>query len=68
MDVLMCEKKKIIINPGCIGCGLCESIAPDVFAVRNISTVKDTYDYDLNADNINKAAQLCPVGAITVQE
>jgi len=64
----MCEKKKVTINPGCIGCGLCESIAPDVFIVKNISTVKDAYDYDRNADKIKKAAQLCPVGAITVQE
>ena len=64
----MCEKKKITINPGCIGCGLCESIAPDVFVVNNVSIIKDVYDYEYNADKIKKAAQSCPVGAITIQE
>jgi ferredoxin len=64
----MCGHKKVHINPGCIGCGLCEAIAPGVFVVNNISTVKEIYDYERNVDGIKRAIQSCPVGAISIQD
>ena len=35
------EHKKPSIQPGCIGCGLCEAIVPEVFQVCNVSKVKE---------------------------
>ena len=58
------ENKKPIIMPGCIGCGLCESIVPEVFKVCNVSKVKEGIQYEQFKDKIEKAVKLCPVGAI----
>jgi ferredoxin len=32
--------KKVIIQPGCITCGLCEFLAPNVFEVTDVSRVQ----------------------------
>ncbi len=58
------EIKKLYIEPGCIGCGLCQAIAPEVFQVCNVSSVKEGVNYDLYKDKIEKAVQSCPVGVI----
>ena len=58
------EQKKPSIQPGCIGCGLCEAIVPEVFQVCNVSRVKEGVEYDLYKDKIEKAVRSCPVGAI----
>lgn len=60
--------KKVIIEPGCISCGACAFIAPDVFQVTDISHVKDDAPIEQNAEKIKQAAQACPVQVITYQE
>ena len=60
--------KKLFINPGCIGCGLCESIAPEVFEVRDVSRIKEGVQYDQYEDKIGKAVQSCPVGVIKYEK
>jgi ferredoxin len=60
--------KKIRIEPGCIGCGLCESLAPAVFTVNNTSKVIEGADLQLNAERIQEAAKQCPVGVIVIEE
>ena len=62
------EIKKLSIGPGCIGCGLCESIAPEVFQVRDVSRVREGVDYEQYKDKIEKAAQSCPVGVIEYEK
>lgn len=60
--------KKIIIEPGCIGCGLCASIAPDVFDVKNISRVKEDINVKDYEASIKKAIESCPIQVITVEK
>ncbi|MBT3456297.1 ferredoxin [bacterium] len=60
--------KKIIIQPGCLSCGACEFLAPDVFEVSDISHVKSGVDLDKNREKIHQAVVACPVGVIEVEE
>jgi ferredoxin len=58
------KNKKPVVMPGCIGCGLCESIVPDVFQVRDVSRVREGIDYEQFKDKIERAIRSCPVGVI----
>jgi ferredoxin len=51
----------------CIGCGSCESIAPDYFELKDDgkSHVKKQYSEE-DKDVINEAADACPVKAIEI--
>ncbi len=60
--------KKVIINPGCITCGACEFIAPEVFEVTDISHVKKDAPLEQCKDEIRQAAQSCPVQVIEYKE
>lgn len=60
--------KKITISPGCIGCGLCEAIAPEVFNVNNISRVKEHIDVEKFEEKILLAVKSCPVQVITYEK
>lgn len=60
--------KKVVIEPGCITCGLCEMIAPEVFTVTDISHVRENVPYDKYEEEIKQSAVLCPVQVITYQE
>lgn len=60
--------KKVWITPGCISCGSCEFICPEVFEVRVTSQVDPEADLNKNAENIIKAAKACPVSVIKYQE
>lgn len=60
--------KKVVIEPGCITCGLCEVIAPEVFTVTDISHVKEGISYAPHENEIKEAAALCPVQVIAYQE
>ena len=57
-----------MIEPGCITCGACEFIAPEVFEVTDISRVKPCADIKKNNENIKQAAQACPVNVIQYEE
>ena len=60
--------KKVRIDPGCITCGLCEFIAPDVFEVSDVSRVKKDVDFEKHADSIEQAMRGCPVAVIVYSE
>lgn len=52
----------------CIGCGLCEQVCPAVFKMENgKAVVKAEVVPDGAADACQKAAEQCPVTAITVE-
>ncbi|PIS07372.1 ferredoxin [Candidatus Berkelbacteria bacterium CG10_big_fil_rev_8_21_14_0_10_43_13] len=62
------EKKKLVVADTCIGCGMCENIAPEYFEVKDdgLSHVKKDYD-EKDKDIINEAIDSCPVQAITLE-
>lgn len=56
--------KKVWIEEGCISCGLCESICPDVFEMPDEAHVIVGSDFEANEDCIRDAAESCPVEII----
>ena len=60
--------KKVSIAPGCISCGSCQFIVPEVFEVTDISRVKDNVNLEKYKALIEKAAEKCPVQVITIEE
>ena len=60
--------KKVYIEPGCITCGACEFIAPEVFEVKDKSYVKPCADIKKNKDLIELAALSCPVQVIKFEK
>lgn len=56
--------KKVWIDPGCITCGRCEFIAPEVFEVLDVAHVKKDADFSKHSSAIQQAAQTCPVQVI----
>lgn len=57
--------KKITIQPGCISCGLCAFIAPEVFEITDSSHVKESINPNPYEQNIKDAAAQCPVRVIS---
>jgi len=55
-------------NDECTSCGLCESIADQVFEVPDKMIVKDNVNFNLFASEIREAADSCPVGVINFEE
>ncbi|AIY84430.1 MULTISPECIES: ferredoxin [Clostridium] len=53
----------------CIGCGLCPSIAPEVFDMDDDGKAKEIVDEvaEGNQDAAKEAEESCPVNAIEVQ-
>jgi ferredoxin len=60
--------KKVWVNPGCISCGSCEFICPQVFKVVVTSQVDATADFEKNKIGIEQAAEKCPVQVIKYEE
>lgn len=58
---------KVWIEQGCIGCGLCEEICPEVFQVDETASVIEENIHE-NMDCIAEAAGECPVEVIIVSE
>jgi ferredoxin len=56
--------KKLYIEDGCIGCGTCQALCPEVFEVDGVSKVKSDADLERNKECIEEAAAICPVGVI----
>ena len=57
---------RYVVNDGCIGCGLCEGICPEVFFMTDAG-VAAAIDADVPDDTLDTAAEAkdgCPVGAI----
>jgi len=57
-------KKKVKIMPGCIGCGLCQALAPKIFKVTDVSQIKEEVDCEKYKNEIKEAAESCPVKII----
>ncbi|MEG1615577.1 MAG: ferredoxin [Bacteroidales bacterium] len=60
--------KKVWIEPGCISCGNCESVCPEVFEVTDESHVIPDADLNLYEEGIKTAAEECPVQVIKYEE
>ncbi|HHW79349.1 MAG TPA: ferredoxin [Acholeplasmataceae bacterium] len=60
--------KKVWIEEGCIACGMCESICPEVFKVDDVSNVKEGVNYSEYTKQIKEAAESCPMGVIKYSE
>jgi len=60
--------KNVTIEPGCISCGSCEFIVPEVFQVTDTSHVKDGVDVQKFETFIREAAAKCPVQVIKIEE
>lgn len=56
------------VNENCIGCGLCNSICPEVFTMTDegVATAKNEIVTELK-DSVQEAADSCPVDAIEVE-
>lgn len=55
----------VVIEDGCIACGACESICPDVFSIEDVAVVKASAIAG-NEDSVKEAADSCPLGVIKV--
>ena len=56
--------KKVWIEEGCISCGSCEQICPEVFKLDDISTVIEGVNYSDYEEGIKEAADNCPAEVI----
>ena len=57
---------KYVVNDGCIGCGICEGMCPEVFAMTDAGVAVAIED-DVAEELLESAAEAmgnCPVGAI----
>ncbi|MCK9452650.1 MAG: ferredoxin [Bacteroidales bacterium] len=52
----------------CTSCGLCESIAPEVFEVPDKMVVIEGVDFSEYEDEIRDAADSCPTEVIKFEE
>lgn len=57
---------KAIIEDGCIACGLCEELCPQVFVMKDFAEVKPDADVDGNLEAAEQAAADCPVEVIKI--
>jgi ferredoxin len=55
---------KVWIEEGCISCGLCEEICPEVFRMEDEATVIEDADFHPFQEEIKEAAENCPVEVI----
>jgi len=58
---------KVEIIPGCISCGICESINSDVFVLNDTAHVIDENVVG-NEDDCRHASEMCPVDVIKITE
>jgi ferredoxin len=58
---------KVTIEDGCIACGVCEQVCPEVFKVNDTAVVLKEADLAANEDKIREAANSCPVSVIKVE-
>lgn len=58
------EITEVWIEDGCISCGLCGDLCPQVFTVEDIAYVKTGVNYNEFAEKITECANSCPVEVI----
>jgi ferredoxin len=59
---------KVWVEDGCILCGLCPELAPDVFVMEDDHCWAREADFDANEEEIRQAAIDCPVDVIRFEE
>jgi len=52
------------MNEGCIACGLCEGLCPEVFKIEDVAIVIEGINYDDYNEKVIEAAGNCPVEVI----
>ena len=57
---------KVTITDDCTGCGVCETIAPDVFVVEDEKAIVNADEIAGNEDEIKEAAEECPDESIKI--
>jgi ferredoxin len=55
---------KVWIEEECTTCGVCEDICPEVFLIKDISTIIEGVNYAEYTAQIKDAALSCPVEVI----
>ncbi|MCI6652834.1 MAG: ferredoxin [Ruminococcus sp.] len=56
------------VNENCIGCGLCNSICPEVFSMTDEGFATASSDIsEAQEESVQEAADSCPVDAIEVE-
>lgn len=60
------QKISVSIQPGCISCGTCQVVCPEVFEVKGVSRVKPEAPVQDRIDQVEEAASMCPVGVIQI--
>lgn len=60
--------KKVAIAPGCVSCGSCQAICPQVFKLERGARVLADADLKKYEALIKEAAELCPVQVIKIEE
>ncbi|NDP20872.1 MAG: ferredoxin [Paludibacter sp.] len=60
--------KKVWIEEGCTGCGLCASICPEMFKIDAIAYVIEDINYADYTSKIKEAAECCPRVVIKYSE
>lgn len=60
--------KKVWIDEGCTGCGLCETICPEVFKIDAIAFVIEGINYAEHTTKIKEASECCPRVVIKYSE
>jgi ferredoxin len=60
--------KKLFIEPGCISCGSCQFVCPEVFEVTDRSRIKTNADVEKHSEKIEEAASKCPVQVIVYEK
>ena len=57
----------VTITDDCTGCGVCETISPDVFVVEDEKATVNADEIAGNEDEIKEAAEECPDEAIKIE-
>lgn len=64
------NSKEVNVTDACIGCGICATIAPEVFEMNTEngkSEVRKNADLS-NLEKAREAAEACPVASIKIAE
>ena len=59
--------KAEVDRDGCIGCGVCSDICPDVFKIAEDGLSEVIAPADGHEDGVKEAAESCPVEVIHIQ-
>ncbi len=60
--------KVVIDQDGCIGCGLCESVCPEVFKLNDDNIAEVIKQPTEVTSNVQSAVDGCPVQVISIEE